>query len=88
MQKSSRCAPDRTVSPMDQVGEPGFGPFVLGLDFQNLLCGLGQGLARAASAELHLPSVLETVITAVPAAPANRPLPTFAAMSPILVPTR
>src|SRR5215208_1756492 len=30
-------------------------------------------------------SVLDTVITAVPATPANSPLPTFAAMSPILV---
>src|SRR5215203_2998780 len=30
-------------------------------------------------------SVLDTVITAVPATPANIPLPTFAAMSPILV---
>src|SRR5919112_2136743 len=30
-------------------------------------------------------SVLDTVITAVPATPANSPLPTFAAMSPMLV---
>src|SRR5919112_4549405 len=30
-------------------------------------------------------SVLDTVITAVPATPANSPMPTFAAMSPMLV---
>src|SRR5215218_1777777 len=53
-QKSPRCAPGRTVSPVDQVGEPGLGSFVLGLDFQDLLGGFGRGLARAASAEFHL----------------------------------
>jgi hypothetical protein len=69
---------------VDQVGEPGFGFFVLGLYVEHLLGGLGRGLARSASAELHL-QVLETVIAAVPAKPANSPLPKFAAMSPILV---
>src|SRR5215218_1779588 len=53
-QKSPHCAPARTVSLVDQVGEPGLGSFVLGLDFKDLLGGLGRGLARAASAEFHL----------------------------------
>jgi hypothetical protein len=54
LQEPSHASPARAVVPVDQVGEPGFGLFVLRLDVQHFLGSLSGGLARAAATQLHL----------------------------------
>jgi hypothetical protein len=69
---------------VDQVGEPGFCIFVLGFYVQDLLGGFG-GVWLAGRPLSFISRVLEIVMVAVPATPANRPLPKSAATSPRLM---
>src|SRR5215216_1803418 len=83
--RSPRAAPQTVPYPKwTRLENRASAPSSSGSNFRTFLAA-SAGVWLAPRPLSFISSVLDTVITTVPATPANSPLPTFSAMSPILV---